>query len=92
MPDGPSEQPASFTNESFHLDGHFRDAIGEARFGFRADGFHHRRPEVNAHVRRLDATLDLQVIESALKKKLGSSGLESIDTTVVAGLRLYMRF
>lgn len=40
----------------------------------------------------LNATLDLQVIESALKKKLGSSGLESIDTTVVAGLRLYMRF
>ena len=40
----------------------------------------------------LNATLDLQVIEPALTRTLGSSGLESVDTTVVAGLRLYMRF
>ena len=41
----------------------------------------------------LNATLDLQVIEPALQKKLGSSGrLENVDTTVVAGLRLRARF
>jgi porin len=40
----------------------------------------------------LNATVDLQVIEPALTRTLGSSGLESVDTTVVAGLRLYMRF
>jgi porin len=41
----------------------------------------------------LNATLDLQVIDSALKKNLTSSGrLENADTAVVAGLRLYMRF
>jgi porin len=41
----------------------------------------------------LNATLDLQVIEPALTKHLGSSGgLEDVDTTVVAGLRLYVRF
>jgi porin len=40
----------------------------------------------------LNATVDLQVIEPALKKNLTSSGLEDADTAVVAGLRLYMRF
>ncbi|MGH7388921.1 MAG: carbohydrate porin [Candidatus Rokuibacteriota bacterium] len=41
----------------------------------------------------LNATLDLQVIEPAPTKKLGSSGgLEGVDTTVVAGLRLHVRF
>lgn len=40
----------------------------------------------------LNATVDLQVIEPALTRTLGSSGLEGVDTTVVAGLRLYMRF
>ena len=41
----------------------------------------------------LNATVDLQIIEPALKKKLTSSGqLENADTAVVAGLRLYMRF
>lgn len=41
----------------------------------------------------LNATLDLQIIEPALKKNLNSSGrLEDADTTVVAGLRLSVRF
>jgi porin len=41
----------------------------------------------------LNATLNLQIIEPALKKKLSSSGqLTDVDTTVVAGLRLYVRF
>jgi porin len=41
----------------------------------------------------LNATLDLQIIEPALTKNLSSSRrLESVDTTVVAGLRLYVRF
>jgi porin len=41
----------------------------------------------------LDATVDLQVIEPALTKNLSSSGrLEDVDTTVVAGLRLRVRF
>jgi porin len=41
----------------------------------------------------LNATLNLQVIEPALSKTLGSSGqLKDVDTTVVAGLRLYVRF
>jgi len=41
----------------------------------------------------LNATLDLQIIEPALTRKLSSAGgLESMDTTVVAGLRLFMRF
>jgi porin len=40
----------------------------------------------------LNATVDLQVIEPAQTKKVGSSGLDDVDTTVVAGLRLYMRF
>jgi porin len=41
----------------------------------------------------LNASLDLQIIEPALAKKLNSSGrLENVDTTIVAGLRLYVRF
>lgn len=41
----------------------------------------------------LNSTLDLQVVDPALKKRLGSSGrLEDVDTAVVAGLRLYARF
>lgn len=41
----------------------------------------------------LNATVNLQVIEPALKKTLGSSGgLDDVDTTVVAGLRLQVRF
>ncbi len=42
----------------------------------------------------LGATLDIQVIEPALTKKLSSSGgsLEDVGTTVVAGLRFYVRF
>jgi porin len=41
----------------------------------------------------LNATLDLQVIEPALKKKINSSGgLEDVNTAVVAGLRLWVRF
>jgi Carbohydrate-selective porin, OprB family len=41
----------------------------------------------------LNATLDLQIIEPALKKKLSSPGqLTDVDTTVVAGLRFYVRF
>jgi porin len=41
----------------------------------------------------LNASLDLQIIDSALKKKLDSSGrLTDLDTAVVAGVRLYVRF
>jgi porin len=41
----------------------------------------------------LNATLDLQVIEPALKKKINSTGkLEDVNTAVVAGLRLWVRF
>ena len=41
----------------------------------------------------LNATLDLQVIKPALKKMLDSSGsLQDVNTTVVAGLRLWVRF
>jgi len=41
----------------------------------------------------LTATLDLQIISPALKKTLGSAGqLENVNTSVVAGLRLYARF
>ena len=36
---------------------------------------------------------DLQIVDSALKKKLNSSGqLTALDTAVVAGLRLWARF
>ena len=41
----------------------------------------------------LNATLDLQIVNSGLKKTLDSSGtLKDINTAVVAGLRLYVRF
>jgi porin len=41
----------------------------------------------------LGATLDLQIIDQALKKQLDSSGrLTGMGTAVVAGLRLYVRF
>jgi porin len=41
----------------------------------------------------LGATAEVQVIQPALTKKLSSSGsLEDVDTTVVAGLRFYVRF
>jgi porin len=41
----------------------------------------------------LNATLNLQVIEPALTKSLTSSGtLEDVDTTLVAGVRLNVRF
>ena len=36
--------------------------------------------------------LDLQVIDPALKKTLGSSGLKNVDTAVVGGVRMYIRF
>jgi len=41
----------------------------------------------------LTATLDPQIISPALKKTLGSARqLEDVNTSVVAGLRLYARF
>ncbi|HSE05843.1 MAG TPA: carbohydrate porin [Methylomirabilota bacterium] len=41
----------------------------------------------------VSATLDLQVIDPALTRTLGSSGrLENVDTAMVAGLRLQIRF
>src|SRR5262245_11854360 len=41
----------------------------------------------------LTATLDLQIINPALKKTLDSAGqLKDVNTAVVAGLRLYARF
>lgn len=41
----------------------------------------------------LNASLDLQIIEPGLKKMVDSSGsLENVNTTVVAGLRLWVRF
>ena len=41
----------------------------------------------------LNATADLQIIDPALKKTLGSDGrLRDVDTAVVAGLRLNVRF
>lgn len=42
----------------------------------------------------LDLTLDLQIVDSGLEKKLADTGrrLESIDTAVVLGMRLYARF
>jgi len=46
-----------------------------------------------AVTRWLNATADLQIIDQALKKTLDSSGrLRDMDTAVVAGLRLYVRF
>ena len=42
----------------------------------------------------LQVTLDLQIIQPALAKRLGSSTaqLERVGTTVVPGIRLYVRF
>lgn len=46
-----------------------------------------------ALTRWLNLTADLQIINSALKKALGSDGqLHDVDTAVVLGLRLYARF
>jgi porin len=48
----------------------------------------------NASITRwLNATLDLQIIDQALKKQLDSSGrLTDMGTAVIAGVRLYARF
>jgi porin len=48
----------------------------------------------NASLTRwLNMSLDLQVINPGLKKTLSSSGnLKDVDTAVVAGLRMYVRF
>jgi porin len=48
----------------------------------------------NASITRwLNATLDLQIVDQALDKKLDSSGrLTDMGTTVIAGFRLYARF
>jgi porin len=41
----------------------------------------------------LNATVDVQIVDSALKKTLNSSRrLSDLNTAVVAGLRLYVRF
>jgi len=41
----------------------------------------------------LNLAVDLQVVESALNKKLGSNDrLENMDTAVVGALRMYVRF
>ena len=38
-------------------------------------------------------SLDLQVIDPGLKKTLSSSGgLKNVDTAVVGGVRMYIRF
>jgi len=44
--------------------------------------------------RWLGATLDLQIINPALKKTINSSGtgLKDVETAVVGGIRLYVRF
>jgi hypothetical protein len=44
--------------------------------------------------RALNASLDLQIIDPALKKTLDASGrnLRDLNTAVVAGLRIYARF
>jgi porin len=47
----------------------------------------------NASLTRwLNMSLDLQVIDPGLKKTLGSSGLRNVDTVVVGGVRMYIRF
>ena len=47
----------------------------------------------NASLTRwLNMSLDLQVIDPALKKTLGLSGLKDMDTAVVGGVRMYIRF
>jgi porin len=41
----------------------------------------------------LNTTLDLQIVDSGLKKTLDASGeLRDVDTAVIIGLRLYARF
>jgi len=40
----------------------------------------------------LGVTLDLQVIEPAIKKKIESNQLKSVDTTLIVGGRFYIRF
>ena len=40
----------------------------------------------------LGATLDLQIIDQALAKKLSAGRLVNMDTAVVMGLRIYSRF
>jgi hypothetical protein len=41
----------------------------------------------------LNASLDLQVIRPTIKKTVGSGGaLKDIDTAVVVGTRMYVRF
>jgi len=41
----------------------------------------------------LNATLDLQIVDPALKKTLDASGtLRDVNTAVIVGLRLYARF
>ena len=40
----------------------------------------------------LNVSLDLQVINPALQKTATSSGLKSVDTAVLGGLRMYIRF
>jgi hypothetical protein len=41
----------------------------------------------------LNATLDLQIVDPGLKKTLDASGnLREVNTPVVIGLRLYVRF
>jgi porin len=42
----------------------------------------------------LGATLDLQMVSPALKKTISSSGtgLRDVETAVIGGLRLYVRF
>ena len=40
----------------------------------------------------LNAALDLQIVNPAIKKKLTSSGLAQVDTAVIGGIRLYVRF
>jgi porin len=47
-----------------------------------------------AITRALNASLDLQIIDPALKKTLDASGrnLRDMNTAVVAGLRVYARF
>jgi carbohydrate-selective porin OprB len=49
----------------------------------------------NASITRwLRMSLDLQVVNPALKKTLNSSGtgLKNVDTAVVGGVRMYIRF
>jgi porin len=48
----------------------------------------------NASITRwLNVSLDLQVINPGLKKTVSSSGnLKDVDTAVVGGLRMYVRF